>query len=77
MMVTYTETDQAAAAATVAAYRSRHAIDPEYPRDTRQPENWCRVCGIRIRPIKGGWRHDLGEIERLAGIAPVGFARGR
>lgn len=69
MMLTATNRDQAEAAQAVAAYRATHAIDPEYPRDTRELHNWCRSCWIDIYPIKGGWRHDTAQVERLAGIA--------
>lgn len=43
-------------------YQSKHAIDPEYPRGTREPVNWCRFCGVRVYPIKNGWRHDMDEV---------------
>lgn len=63
------------AARMLAAYRSDHVIDPEYPRGTRF-ENYCRVDGIRIsetgRGQHQGWRHDLGEVAKLVAIAPVG-----
>lgn len=51
-------------------YRSKHAIDPEYPRGTRF-ENYCRHCGIRLYEIKGGFRHDEGEVYRLVHAAPL------
>lgn len=45
-------------------FQSRHAIDPEYPAHSRF-ENFCRVCGVRVLPIKNGWRHYLPEASDL------------
>lgn len=62
---TLTEPNRVEAQRMLAQYRSEHRIDPEYPRDTRQPANWCRVDGVRIHPVKGGFRHDLSEVRAL------------
>lgn len=59
------------ATATVAAYRASHTIDPEYPRNTREPRNWCRTCGIDIYPVRGGFRHDRAIIGSLVTSAAV------
>lgn len=69
------------AATILAAYRSAHVIDPEYPRGTRYT-NYCRIDGIRIAEVgnhgrgrKPGWRHDLSEVARLAAQAPTAGIR--
>lgn len=48
----------------LARFREDHRIDPEYPRDTHLV-NWCRHDGVRIHPVRGGFRHDLAEVRAL------------
>lgn len=69
------------AAKMLAAYRSAHVIEPEYPRGTRLT-NYCRHDGIRIAEVgnhsrghKPGWRHNLSEVARLAAQAPTAGVR--
>lgn len=58
-------TERELAETALAAYRSEHRIDPEYPASSRFPENWCRVDGVRIHAVKGGFRHDMDEVRDL------------
>ena len=57
------------ATVTLARFRSDHVIDPEYPRTTREPKNWCRTCGVLIYPIRNGWRHDPHDIAVISEAA--------
>lgn len=60
----------AGARAELEAYRAPHRIDPEYPHSGRFVyDGCCLVCGLPILPIRGGWRHDPGEIRRLEAAA--------
>lgn len=57
--------------ATIRAYRETHVIAPvTQPLDPKiAPETTVTVCehdGIRVHPIRGGYRHDNGEVTTLA-----------
>jgi hypothetical protein len=56
---------------TVAAYRSSHVIDPEYPRGTREHRNWCRTCGIDVYTVRNGWRHDPARTEVIVATSAI------
>ncbi len=73
-----TDRQREAAASEVRAYRSDHTIEPMFPRDTIEFENWCLTCGIKVYPIKNGWRHDHAEIGaqiNVAGTTLAGWPR--
>jgi hypothetical protein len=53
------------------AYRSDHRIVPVGRRDAET----CEVCLVPVYRIKGGWRHNHGEIRVLVEKAPLGFPR--
>lgn len=48
-------------------YRSRHTI--RIDRDPVHPIFRCQTDRIRVVPRLRGWRHEPGEIERLAKAA--------
>ena len=50
---------------TIERYRACAKIDPAEARPGRIV---CRNDGIRIHPIKGGFRHDIGEIKEAAAV---------
>jgi len=60
----------------LAAFRSQHPIDPEYPRNTRE-QNFCRTCGLSIYPVKNGFRHDMAEVAILVAQAPTTWKAAR
>lgn len=46
--------------------RSRHIIRPSTFSGVGIV---CAVDGVRIHPVKGGWRHDIGETSRVLAAA--------
>ena len=58
--------DTLATPGALAAYRSRHRIDPK---QTRPDRTTCAVDEIRIHRRKGGWIHDSIEIRELVNEA--------
>jgi hypothetical protein len=53
--------DTTLASKRVRAFRSRHRIQPiEVDGQTQ-----CEYDGFRVHPVKGGFRHDLAQVERL------------
>lgn len=64
--ITYNE---AVAANQVRLYRSRHVI--EVVQLEQNGPHICATCLFRVYPIKGGWRHDIAQVERMVEKAGV------
>lgn len=61
-------------AAQLGRYRERHRIEPHSAIDERYgiTTTYCRHCGLRVYPVRRGWRHDAAEAYALGRLV-AGF----
>lgn len=51
---------------TIRRYRERHTIEPRVAGLAGIRIHVCKHDGIRVDPVRGGWRHDSTEVATLS-----------